>query len=143
MLEKLIAKLVKEVKIKKLPASYCKRTNISWKYFSDAFSVEVDWEVFDKWDIWICYAWKRQTKINIAHELSHHFWHSRLTEKEQNKWIQLFKKSWDDSFAREYGKTNYKEDFATVFEFIYQEKVASDEVLKEKVNYLNILIQNN
>ena len=146
-LSSLIKKISQEVKIKYLPDEYCKTSNITGKYFSDAFAVEVGGVQFNQRDIALCKvskSWKisnSQLQLNLAHELAHHFWHTRLSEEEKNNWKKLYNAcSSDWYFARVYWKENEKEDFATVFELYSSAGKSTNKYLLAKHKYMGMLI---
>jgi len=140
-----------EVKIKELPVQYCTTSGVTGKYFPDSFSVEIKWQTFNQFDIWFCKVSKnreipkRQIELNIAHELAHHFWYSKLSANERKQWTKLYNScSKDSCFAKVYGKTNEREDFATVFEKMYDGLRAwktQDKVLRAKIEFMEKLIK--
>ena len=140
-----------EVKVRELPVAHCVTSVEVAKYFPETYSVEIKWETFKQFDIWFCKVSKnreipkRQIELNIAHELWHHFWYSKLSNSERTEWTKLYNSCNKDScFAKVYGKTNEKEDFATVFEKMYdglRARKTQDKVLRAKIEFMEKLIK--
>jgi len=82
------------------------------------------------------------TLDNLTHEVGHRVWYRYMNDREREIWTILFehsKLSWD--YAREYGKKNVKEDFATIFEAYYWWTLPNSrtEFMEYKVRYMEML----
>lgn len=153
MLESILALLVlyipSDVRVENISQKYCDILHINWQYTEWTMERTISKKEIVKLKaktIYIC-DWinKRQKRITLIHEFFHFLWHNHLSEEQRIEWIDLHNSSnfkTVDDFARNYGKVNEGEDFATMWEFIFLQKKKSSQTehFWKKINFIEKIL---
>ena len=138
-----LTSFLNDVNFEKLPEKICVQEKISWRYTN--WDSIIRWNKYKAKTIYICKKDKETMKNTLVHELWHYVWYNKLSEAEKGYWIELNQKSetvYD--YWREYWMKNYEEDFATLFEYLYNwgnEEFASP-ILIQKILFIKKIIWN-